>query len=45
MKDMFKSKWMIAFIVCVLVMTYINGCCIEQKNVSTDNTDIMQLNK
>ena len=45
MKNIIKSKWMIIFIVFVLAMTYINGCCIEQKNVSTDNTDIMQLNK
>lgn len=46
MKDMIKSKWMIIFIVFVLVMTYINSCSIEkQKNASTGNTDIMQLNK
>jgi YbbR domain-containing protein len=40
MKDMIKSKWMIIFIVFVLAMTYINSCCLEQKNVSTGNTDI-----
>lgn len=40
MKDMFKSKWMIAFIVLMLAITYINACGIEkQKNVSTGNTD------
>lgn len=41
MKDMIKSKWMIAFIVLMLVITYINSCCLEQKNVSTGNTDII----
>lgn len=50
MKDMFKAKWMIIFIVFVLVMTYINSCYmtnqnINTKNASTGNTDKMQLNK
>lgn len=46
MKDMFKSKGIIAFIIIMLGITYINSCCMEkQKNVSTTNTDIMQLNK
>lgn len=45
MKNMFKSKWMIIFIVFVLAMTYINSCCIAQKNASAENTDKMQLNK
>lgn len=45
MKDIFKSKWMIAFIVLMLVITYINACCLEQKNASAVNTDKMQLNK
>lgn len=45
MKDIFKSKWMIIFVVIVALLTFIDSCSVEQKNVSTGNTDKMQLNK
>lgn len=45
MKDIIKSKWMIVFVIIIAILTIIDSCSIEQKNVSTGNTDKMQLNK
>ena len=46
MKEMFKSKWMILFIVFVIGMTYINSLGIEaQKNASAGNTDNKVISK
>lgn len=40
MKDMIKSKWLITFVIFMLGITYINACCMAQKNASTGTTDI-----
>ena len=39
MKDMIKSKWLITFVIFMLGMTYINACCMAQKNASAEPTD------
>lgn len=44
MKDMLRSKGMIAFVIFMLGMSYINACCMEKqneqiKNASAESTD------
>lgn len=45
MKEMFKSKGIIAFILIMLILSWLGSCKLAKENASAVNTDKMQLNK